>query len=128
LILLEVRSYVIRYYPDAAADALLGFIPSKVFSLIASKDAFTSSSSCVLQEKSLRGKIFTLYLRVSKNDEVGLSPKRLPTFVGFVPLSILLTLWCPLNPGLWIHLEARGASPPPDHVSSGWARTDRSSS
>jgi hypothetical protein len=52
----EVRSYAIRYYPDDAADALLGFVPSKVFSLFVLEDAFTSSSSYVLQEELLRRK------------------------------------------------------------------------
>jgi hypothetical protein len=48
LILSAVRSYAIWYYPDTAADALLGFIPSKVFSLFVSEDAYTPSSSYVL--------------------------------------------------------------------------------
>jgi hypothetical protein len=60
--------------------------PFKVFSLFASEDAFTSSSSCVLRGEPLRRKFLATYHRVSKNEEVGLSPRRLPTFLGFVAL------------------------------------------
>jgi hypothetical protein len=57
---------------------------------------------------------------VSKNEEIGLSPRRLPTFLGFPPLSAFTFLERQPNPGLWIHLEARGASPPADRFSLDW--------
>jgi hypothetical protein len=60
-------------------------LPSKVFSLFASENAFASSSSYVLQEEPFQGKFPTLYLRVSKNEEMGSSPKRPPTFLGSLP-------------------------------------------
>jgi hypothetical protein len=81
----EVRSYAIGYYPYGAVDALLGFLPFKVFSLFASENAFTFSSSCVLGKNTSRRKRSVLYHRVSKNEEIGWSPKRLPTFGGFHP-------------------------------------------
>jgi hypothetical protein len=51
-----VRSYAARYYPYNAADALLGLAPSKVFSLFALEDVFTSSSSYVRKVEPLRRK------------------------------------------------------------------------
>jgi hypothetical protein len=56
LISSEVRSYTVRYYPGGAADALLGFVPFKVFSLFASEIAFTISSSYALRKNSSRRK------------------------------------------------------------------------
>jgi hypothetical protein len=121
-----VRSYDDRCYPHAAADTLMGFIPFKVFPLFVSEDAFTTSSSYALWEEPLRRKTLTTYHRVSKNEEIGLSPRRLPTFLGFAPSAPFTILRCLLSRGLWIRLEARGTSPPPDHFSSGWVRTDLS--
>jgi hypothetical protein len=88
----EVRSYATRYYPYGAAVALLGFFPFKVFSLFASENAFTFSSSYALGKNTSRRKRSILYLRVSKNEEIGWSPKRLPTFRG---LSALVGLHHP---------------------------------
>jgi hypothetical protein len=104
----------------------MGFIPFKVFPLFVSEDAFTTSSSYALWEEPLRRKTLTTYHRVSKNEEIGLSPRRLPTFLGSAPSSPFTILRCLLSRGLWICLEARGTSPPPDHFSSGWVRTDLS--
>jgi hypothetical protein len=101
-------------------------LPSKVFSLFASKSAFTLFSSFALHEELFQGKLPTLYHRVSKNEESGLSPRRLPTFLGFLPSSIFMVFRRSSSPGLWIHLEIRGTSPPSDHLSSGQSPTDRS--
>jgi hypothetical protein len=100
--------------------------PSKVFSLFASEKAFTFSSSYALHEEFFQGKLPTLYHRVSKNEEIGLSPRRLPTFMRFGPSSIFMVFRCSSSPGLWIHLEMRGTLPPSDHPASGQSPTDRS--
>jgi hypothetical protein len=47
---------------------------------------------------------------------------RLPSFLGFLPLSLFTTFRSPFGPGSWFHLGSRSASPPPDEPSSGFLR------
>jgi hypothetical protein len=124
-----VRSYAVQYYPNDAVDALLGFVPSKVFSLFASESAFTPSSSCVLEEEPLPKERFdprtTEFQRTKRL--ACLRKDCLPSW-GSMPSSLFMPLRCSTNPGLLIRLGARGASPSPDRPSSGWSCTDRSGS
>jgi hypothetical protein len=62
--------------------ALLGFIPSRVFSLAGMErpSPLLPSWSCLLK----RERPIQLPYRVLLPDEIGLSPKRLPTLLGFL--------------------------------------------
>jgi hypothetical protein len=75
-------------------------LPSKVFSLFASEKAFTFSSSFALHEEPFQGKLPTLYHRVSKNEEIGLSPRRLPTFLRSLPSLIFMVFLVFFQPWL----------------------------
>jgi hypothetical protein len=112
--------------PNTAADALLSFFPSKGLPRHAigtpSRTILSRTSTPVPRPESRFP--FARCPRVLLHLPCGLSPKRLPSFLGFIPLSLLTSFKSSLNPGLSFHLRTRSTSPPPDGPSSGLARFD----
>jgi hypothetical protein len=80
---------------NTAVDALLGFLPPRV-SHGTGQTGLRQSSSHVLWPGSGKPRGFpspcARHLRVSLPAPCGLSPERLPSFLGFPPLSSFLTL------------------------------------
>jgi hypothetical protein len=64
--------------------------------------------------------------RVSLNVPCGLSPKRLPSFLVFLPLSLFTPFWNSLRLGLSFHLGTQNTSPYPGLSSLGVVHSDRS--
>jgi hypothetical protein len=112
--------------PNTAADALLGFSPSKGLP----RHAISTPSRALLSRTSTPAPRpedrfpFARCPRVLLHAPCGLSPKRLPSFLGFLPLSLFTSFESSLDPGLSFHLRPRSTSPPPDGPSSGLARFD----
>lgn len=115
-----------RYFTAGAAVAPRDSSPSRCSSFSPQRTPSRSLPLAYLRKNLSRRKASHLVPWSIKERKGWLVSERPPTFLGFPPSSLLISLWCSLSPGLWIHRQARGTSPPPDNLTLGFAGTDRS--